>query len=159
MMTLEQLIRTSTKFACDHFSRHGYFPYMWYVQSPAGQYPLLMRGPPNDAKDDVAETVRNILAQDAADSYVFIAEAWCVIVDPEQQDLRRIVPPGEHPDRSEVLMVYAEDGDHSIAGFFRITHPAPDAPPTLSGFEQADSADGGRFANLLPSRRHQQSLH
>jgi hypothetical protein len=150
-LDLDQLVKESSDFAVHWFNQHGAFPVMFYIQSDNGQFPLMALNAELDDKDLLAEAVKCILAKENADSYVYVAEAWGAIVKPEEIDT--VTSATNHPDRFEILAIYAEDNERHISGQFMITRDH-DNRPSLSDFKQlkADMITG-RFCDLLPGRK------
>src|SRR5262245_49455540 len=117
-MTLEELVEESRTFAEKYFAEHGNFPYVWFVFSEEKDavFPILVPTLPSDQKDTLSMAVRQILIAEKASSYVFMAEAWTVEIDPRKEKATNIIP-SQHPNRVEVLSIVGEDGERAISGF------------------------------------------
>lgn len=151
MKTLEQLVEDGAAFAREYYRRHKEFPYVWYIQTSDGQFPVIAPEMPPGSKDEVAAHIRAMLRDVEAESYVFMAEAWMVGIDPKEHRDPYTIRPSNHPDRIEVLTVYGENSERSISGSFNIVREEG-KPPTLTDFKVMDGTNlAGRFVNMLPS--------
>ena len=107
-------------------------------------------------KNDVARVIASLAEKVAAQAVMFATEAWMVTAKPGADggvpDLS--VPPAEHPDREEFVMVMVETDTHHTLWRAKITNlpgHTPESPNRSIGEwtgGEPDKAEG-RFTNML----------
>lgn len=149
-MTLDNLFEHGKEMAAKLFSDSGQVLPTWILELATGeQIPLLMPISAMDDKDRLEEMLRKVFIDSKTVRYVSLLEAWALVTK-DKEDLAKIdTPISDHPDRTEVVFVMAEDKHHMKSGHYTIMRPA-NGKPYLSEFkeENAEHAEG-RFCNLL----------
>lgn len=125
----------------------------------AGDKVLIMPAPPGD-KDQSTATVREIFTRLGVVRFVLVDEAWTAslenksVTDAEAQRLMRDGI-SNHPDRQEVVLLYAEDEAGMMMAHRDIIRPAHGKPRLGPLRFIADERGGsweGRMVGMLPQR-------
>jgi hypothetical protein len=110
---------------------------------------------PDHPKEIVTLAMRKLLRVSHAEAYVFMDEAWTVAAKEVPN-----VPPSEHPDRREIVLITAEDAIEQVLAERNILRPAG-AKPSLAPleFKEGFKAVKGHMTGLMPQREGGDSIH
>ncbi len=155
-MTLDELFDHGKRFAAQAFKEQGQVHPMWVFEIESGDHiPLTIPPSMMADKEAVAEAVKKTLKHAKAVRYVSLLEAWAVRGESKAEMEKVIdniddVPIREHPKRTEVIQIVAEDKHHARVGYYTITRDSK-GKGILSEFKEESGFDRmeGIFANLL----------
>jgi hypothetical protein len=120
MINLRTTIEAFSQLAETVFDHKGKMEPTFFIHCQ-GEWTVMPHPP--FPREMVIEILRSLLKDMEADAYVFINEAWCV----EVREIPKI-PPSEHPDRKEVVVISAENANRQLIGRRAILRPAGDKP-------------------------------
>ena len=151
-MTLQEIFDHGKEAAQHLFNVQGEIHPMWIIETKGGKIaPMIVQ---MDDKDRVVKAIKKALNGLEAVRYVSILEAWMLDISKDRdlpESIKLGAPVSQHPDRREILTIYAEDKvDGSMSGYFYILRPET-GKPRLSAFKEAPRSERneGRFVNLF----------
>lgn len=149
---LHALITTADKIASVLFVSTGSFRATWHSVTDTGEHRIVPS--PMADKEMSVRLMRAYFRVHRVVRYVFIDEAWSVMVPPDtsKAEISNLMRQGlsEHPDRVEMLMYQAEDQRGELTGHRVITRPSG-TWPRLGPLEVwRPQSSEGRMVGLLP---------
>lgn len=150
MSTLHQFVAMISAELDEDFGKVGEVLATWYGFTSSGEV-LVVPAMAAD-KDLQALLIRRLWADHDVTCSVFIDEAWVVEAKVGSKKARELnkVPPSEHPDRREVVMISAEDVHGELVfGTRSIIRPKGERA-RLGPLDTSVTGIGGRFVGLLP---------
>lgn len=159
-MTLREFVEQIAIDVGEFFAEHGKFGPTYFIVAPKGGNEVVCMPAPPLPKPIAMEVMRELFKSLDTKRYCYVDEAWLVVTEAPKgvdtyEDARKLFAgmpmPREHPDRTECIMLYAED---HVEGFYTgrrmITRDA-DGKGTLGPLEcEQPTITGGQMTALLP---------
>jgi hypothetical protein len=148
-ITLDAFLRRVARDVEKEFNKTGKVLQQWVAQDAEGKIthfgaiwnPALSDEEASKHMHALSNDVRDKLAELGAVRYAHVAEAWCVANDGGPR-------PRIHPNRCEIVIVEANDGDRSLTMRYDIIRPVR-GKPYLDKPEMLPGLSSGRLADML----------
>jgi len=150
-ISLEALLRRSSRMAKNVFDKHGEIPMTWLVDIPIGQQTIetpvfFTEENKDEIKDQLNEGMRELFTKIGVSRYVVAFEAWYWDSEASYRDFC------EHRYQQEMVAIYAEDECECLVAKHEIIRPEHAKPylGKLEIIERPKQIQINRWGNLLP---------
>jgi hypothetical protein len=159
-VSLDAILRRASKIAETTFDKRGEITPFWLLETSTGKQEMAVSPyivppdvPAHGAKLKIAEGMREFFREHDVVRYAHAAEAWSVDDETYQG------PIAEHPNRKEVVILTADDGNEHLSAFCDIIRP-PHGKPYLGKLSEIarTKRPQGRLTNLINDVRPSSEL-
>lgn len=149
MKTLQELFDHAVEFATSTFNDKGEVVPMWLAQDASGD--MLAICVELTDKDQTLAALRKLFKQRGVVRYACMIEAWTVTSQNGDlpESFKRGASLASHPDRTEIVMISAEDSSSKILGMLPILRPEHGKPKVGALKTMPGDKHEGRFIGLL----------
>jgi hypothetical protein len=154
MISLDAMLRRMSKIAEKMFCRHGEIPSIWLLEMADGtQETHVTPHPParsvEEAKDILAEIMRNVMRERGVLRYARAMEVW--MAEYRDFDAARAQKPSCDPQRREAILLEAVDGTEHLISRREIIRPKHGTVylGVLGEIERPRNIEG-RWLDMLP---------